>query len=89
MKKENFHSLMIYGDLSSLPLDHLTSLIEAVSAAGVMETKYANESHITNLDKKVPVIIVAFTIPFLSMFSVNKYAQVSRCYVIGRVSVST
>ena len=31
VKKENFHSLIMFGDLSNLPLDHLTSVVESVS----------------------------------------------------------
>jgi hypothetical protein len=32
IKKDNFHSLVVFGDLSGLPLEHLTSLIEMVGA---------------------------------------------------------
>ena len=30
VNKVNFHRQIMFGDLSSLPLDHLTSLIESV-----------------------------------------------------------
>lgn len=31
VKKDNFHDLVMFGDLSHLPLDHFTSLMETVN----------------------------------------------------------
>ena len=31
IKKENFHSVLVFGDMAHLPLDQLTTLVDAVS----------------------------------------------------------
>ncbi len=36
IKKDNFFNLVVFGDLSSLPLDHFTSLVESVSCTCVI-----------------------------------------------------
>ena len=37
VKKENFHDLIMFGDLSHLPLDHFTSLMDTV---GCLDTQH-------------------------------------------------
>ena len=39
VKKDNFHDLIMFGDLSHLPLDHFTSLMDTV---GCLDTQHAH-----------------------------------------------
>ena len=42
VKKDNFYTLVVFGDLSSLPLDHLTSLIESVRKEAKCFSQYGS-----------------------------------------------